>query len=73
MSAQPPFAAQFPAIRVFFMVFSGVIALVGLVAAAKAQDLGISLFGYGLLLFGLGFGFALLKRGFDEGEAQRHG
>jgi hypothetical protein len=67
MSAQP----QFPAGRVFFMVFSVLIALTGLFAAARAQDFGISAFGYGLVLFGLGFCFALLKRGFDEGEAQQ--
>lgn len=67
MPAQP----QFPAGRVFFMLFSALIALVGLFTAARAEDLGISTFGYGLVVFGLGFCFALLKRGFDEGEARR--
>jgi hypothetical protein len=65
MSAPP----YFPAGRIFFMVLSGLIILVGLFSAAKAQDFGISAFGYGLMLFGLGFGFALLKRGFDAAEA----
>jgi hypothetical protein len=63
--------AQFPLSRVLFMVASGLIALVGLFAIAAAQDIGITLFGYGLVAFGIAFGFSLLKRGFDEGEPKR--
>ncbi|WP_149536227.1 hypothetical protein [Siccirubricoccus phaeus] len=64
MAVQP----QFPVLRVVLLVVSGLLALLGLVAAAKARDLGIGVFGWGLLGFGLAFGFFLLKRGFDEGE-----
>ncbi|MCO6417895.1 hypothetical protein JYK14_17250 [Siccirubricoccus sp. KC 17139] len=64
MAAQP----QFPALRVVLLAVSGLLALLGLIAAAMAQDLGIAIFGWGLIGFGLGFGFFLLKRGFDEGE-----
>jgi hypothetical protein len=53
---------------VFFLVACGLIALVGLFAIAAAEDVGITLFGYGLVAFGLGFGFSLVKRGFDEAE-----
>jgi hypothetical protein len=60
--------AHFPLSRVFFLVACGLIALVGLFAIAAAEDVGITLFGYGLVAFGLGFGFSLVKRGFDEAE-----
>jgi multisubunit Na+/H+ antiporter MnhC subunit len=39
--------------RVFFMIFYGVLALIGLFAAAASKDLGMSIFGWGLLLFGV--------------------
>jgi hypothetical protein len=60
--------AQFPLSRVFFLVACGLIVLVGLFALSAAQDIGITLFGYGLVGFGLAFGFSLVKRGFDEAE-----
>lgn len=57
--------------RVFFLVFSGIIALVGLIAAGAAHDY-LQVFGIGLMLFGLLFAFGCIKRHFDEQEAARH-
>jgi hypothetical protein len=57
--------------RWFFLVFSGLIALVGLLAAGFAQDY-LQVFGFMLMVFGLGFGFSCIKRHFDEAEAARH-
>lgn len=56
--------------RVFFMVFYGLIALLGLYAAAAARDVGISIFGWGMLLFGVLNAFNVIKVHFDEAEAR---
>ena len=55
--------------RVFFMVFSGLIALVGLLAAAASHD-DLQAFGLGLMLFGILFAFGCIKRHFDEAEGR---
>ena len=39
--------------RMFFLALYGLLALLGLFTAAKAQDLGISIFGFGLIGDGL--------------------
>jgi hypothetical protein len=41
------------AARVFFLIFYGVLALIGLFFAAAAKDAGITIFAWGLLLFGV--------------------
>ncbi len=56
---------------IFFLVFSGIIALVGLLAAGMAHDY-LQFFGFALFLFGLLFGFSCIKRHFDAQEAARH-
>ena len=39
--------------RVFFLVFYALLALIGLFLAAAARDAGISIFAWGLVLFGV--------------------
>ncbi|MBX9700721.1 MAG: hypothetical protein K2X74_14885 [Acetobacteraceae bacterium] len=55
--------------RVFFMIFSGLIAFVGLLAAAAAHDY-LQVFGLGLMLFGILFAFGCIKRHYDEAEGK---
>jgi hypothetical protein len=57
--------------NIFFLAFSALIALVGLFAAAAARDNGLSIFGLGLLLFGVLFAYGVIKRIFDQAEAER--
>ena len=57
--------------NIFFLVFSGVIALVGLLAAGMAHGY-LQFFGFTLFLFGLLFGFGCIKRHFDTQDAARH-
>jgi len=54
--------------RVFFLVFYAVIAMVGLFLAAAARDLGITIFGWGLVAFGVLNAFNAIKVHFDEKE-----
>ena len=54
--------------RVFFMVFYAVIALVGLFLAAAARDVGMTIFGWGLVAFGVLNTFNAIKVHFDEKE-----
>jgi hypothetical protein len=49
--------------RVLWIIASGLLALLGLLAASHAADTGFSLFGWGLLAFGSAFGFWMLERG----------
>jgi len=60
-------------IRTVLLAFSGVLALLGLFVLAAARDPGLVVFGWGLVGFGLLFGFSLIKRTFDEAEAARRG
>ncbi|RYJ01841.1 MAG: hypothetical protein EON47_09450 [Acetobacteraceae bacterium] len=55
--------------RVFFLVLSVVIALVGLWAAAVAHDY-MHVFGLGLFAFGTLFALSCVKRHFDEQDAR---
>jgi hypothetical protein len=57
--------------RVFFLVTYLALALLGLFMAAAARDIGISIFGWGLLLFGVLSAFNAIKAHFDEIEARR--
>ena len=52
--------------RVFFIALYGLLALLGLFAAARAQDIGMSIFGFGLIGFGLLCVFHSIKSHFDE-------
>lgn len=54
--------------RVFFMVFYAVIAMVGLFLAAAARDVGMTIFGWGLVAFGVLNTFNAIKVHFDEKE-----
>ena len=56
--------------RWFFLIFSCVIALVGLVAAGMAHDY-LQFFGFALMLFGIAFAFGCIKRHFDAMEAAK--
>ncbi|MDO9711285.1 hypothetical protein [Paracraurococcus lichenis] len=55
----------------FFLVFSALIALVGLLAAATAHDY-LQFFGVALFAFGVLFGYGCIKRHFDAREAKAH-
>ena len=57
---------------IYFLSLSTVVAILGLFAASVAQDFGMTFFGYALFLFGIGFGFFLLKKHFDAADASRH-
>jgi hypothetical protein len=52
--------------RVFFLAFYAVLALVGLFLAAAAQDVGITIFGWGLVLFGVLNAYRTIGAHFDE-------
>jgi hypothetical protein len=50
-----------------------VMAILGLFLWARAIDIGMNIFGFGLLVFGLAFDFWFLKRHFDAADARAHG
>lgn len=52
--------------RVFFMVSYVLLALLGLFMAAAAQDIGITIFGWGLVLFGVLNAYRTIGAHFDE-------
>ena len=56
--------------RMFFLALYGLLALLGLFTAAKAQDLGISILGFGLIAFGLLCVFNTIRTHFDQAEGQ---
>jgi hypothetical protein len=55
--------------RVFFLALYGMLALLGLFTAAAAQDIGMSIFGFGLIGFSLFCIFHTIKTHFDQAEA----
>ena len=55
----------------FFTVFSGLIALAGILAMAMAHDY-LQFFGFALFGFGVLFGYSCIKRHYDAQEAMRH-
>ena len=56
---------------IYFMILSGLIALVGLFAIGAAHDY-LQFFGFALFGFGVLFGFNCIKRHFDARDAMRH-
>lgn len=56
------------ATRIFFIIFSALIAFVGLLAAAMAHDY-LHGFGLGLFAFGALFIFGCVRRHFDEADS----
>jgi hypothetical protein len=56
--------------RAFFLIFYGVTALVGLFLASAAKDAGITIFAWGLVLFGVLNAYRTIGVHFDE--AARH-
>lgn len=54
--------------RVFFIILYGVLGLLGLVMAGIAQDIGISIFGWGLVAFGVLNAFRTIGAHFDAVE-----
>lgn len=61
-------AQAFPLTRVASIILCAIVALIGLFAASRATDVGFSLFGYGMIVFGYAFGFWMLKRGLDAAD-----
>ncbi|NKC29541.1 hypothetical protein [Falsiroseomonas selenitidurans] len=57
---------------IYFTGLSALIALIGLAAAAAAQDPVLSTFGLALFGFGVLFGLFLVKQHFDARDAARH-
>lgn len=55
--------------RVFFLALYGLLALLGLFTAAAAQDIGMSIFGFGLIGLGVLCIFHTIKSHFDHAEA----
>jgi len=55
--------------RIFFFVFSCLIAMTGLFGAGASVEGVFTLFCLSLFLFGVGFALFLVKRTFDEAEA----
>jgi hypothetical protein len=51
-----------------FGVFAALMALLGLILAAHAIDVGMATFGYGLMVFGVWLVFWLIKDYWDEIE-----
>jgi len=49
----------------YFIVIGAICAVLGLATISAAQDIALSLFGYGLFLFGTLFALFLVKRHFD--------
>jgi hypothetical protein len=54
-----------------FGVFAAFLALLGLILASRAIDVGMATFGYGLIVFGVGLVFWLIKDYWDERERER--
>jgi hypothetical protein len=54
-----------------FGVFAALLALLGVFLAAKAIDIGMMTFGFGLLIFGVWLVFWLIKDHWDEQERGR--
>ena len=53
------------------MIACGLIALIGLFAAGHAVDIGMTVFGFILLVFGVGMIFLYMKQHFDALDAHR--
>ena len=51
-----------------FGIFGVLCALLGAVLAAGAIDIGMTVFGFGLVVFGVGLNFWLIKDHFDQAD-----
>ncbi len=54
-------------------ILSGLAGLIGLFMAAGARDIGIYVFGMGLMAFAVLFCWFMIKIAFDEAERRPHG
>lgn len=52
-------------------IVCGLFALLGAVLASHAMDDGMTLFGFGLIVFGIWMVFFLIKKGYDQREADQ--
>jgi len=52
------------------MIACGLIALIGLFAAGHAVDIGMTAFGFILMVFGVGMVFLYMKQHFDAADAR---
>jgi hypothetical protein len=57
---------------IYFMVVGAIAALIGLSAIAAATEAGLLVFGFGLFVFGVLFALFLVKRHFDQADADAH-
>lgn len=55
--------------EIIFAVIAVAMAILGIVCMARAVDTGFFVFGLGLTLFGVLFGFFLLRRHYDRAES----
>lgn len=51
-----------------FGVIAALLALLGAILASGAIDIGMTTFGFGLIVFGVWFGYWLMKDHYDEEE-----
>ena len=54
-----------------FGIVATLIALLGIILASHALDIGMTTFGFGLVVFAVGFVFWLIKDHWDEAERAR--
>ncbi|NKE46740.1 hypothetical protein HB662_18310 [Roseomonas frigidaquae] len=57
---------------IYFIALSAIISLIGLAAAAAAQETSLSVFGLALFAFGVLFALLQVKQHFDAKDAARH-
>ncbi|MBU8538351.1 hypothetical protein [Falsiroseomonas tokyonensis] len=57
---------------IYFIALSAIISLIGLAAAAAAQETSLAVFGLALFGFGVLFGLLQVKYHFDAQDAARH-
>jgi hypothetical protein len=53
---------------IYFMVVGAILAILGLSAISASDELGLTLFGFGLFGFGVLFVLFLVKRHFDHAD-----
>ena len=53
---------------IYFVVMGALLAVLGLMAAAGSASLGLTIFGFGLFVFGVMFALFLVKRHFDHAD-----